>query len=119
MWQGIDHRRFPRVKYHCTVRLHQADQDTSISAQTENLGLGGVCVLLEQGLDIFSPVDLEIDLNDGQSPLKAAGTIVWVVRRRDLRKGILFDTGIEFAQLGPEEKNRLEAVLQKKDDMGR
>ena len=113
MWQGIDQRRFPRAKYKCTVTIRQADEPTVIAAITENVGLGGICILLEKGLDIFSPVELDLNLEDGKGPLKVRGTIVWVVRRRELRKGPSFDTGVEFAELLAEDKARLEALLDK------
>ena len=113
MWQGIDQRRFPRAKYQCTVKLTQDDSTSTSAAVTENIGLGGVCILLERGLDIFSPVELELALSDGRPPLKVKGTIVWVVRRRELKKGPCFDTGVEVSELSPEEKARLEAEIAK------
>ena len=109
----MDQRRFPRAKYRCVVRLHQEGKTSTISSVTENVGLGGVCILLEQGLDVFSPVELELDLDDGRPPLKLQGTIVWAIRRRELKKGSTFDTGVEFAQMTPEDKARLEAVMDK------
>ena len=113
MWQGIDQRRFPRAKYECTVKVNQQGGSFSSAAITENIGLGGVCILLEKGLDIFSPVELELELSDGKPPAKVKGTIVWVVRRRELKKGPCFDTGVEFSELLPEDKARLEAEIAK------
>lgn len=112
MWQGIDQRRFPRAQYECTVSLRQPDA-SSVTAKTENVGLGGVCVLLQQGLDIFSPVELELNLDDGKPPVKVNGTVVWVVRKRKFGKAPRFDTGIEFAELSAEDKARLEAIIDK------
>ncbi len=115
-WQGIDQRRFPRVNYQCTVTLRPTGkEEAAIQAVTENVGQGGVCVLLEKGLDIFSPVELELKLDDGKPPVHVEGTIVWVVRRRELKKGPSFDTGIEFAELTPEDKARLEAIIDKRN----
>ena len=113
MWQGIDQRRFPRAQYKCVVGLRQPGGASTVSAVTENIGMGGVCVLLDKGLDIFSPVELDLTLNDGKGLLRVKGTIVWVVRRREFRKGPCFDTGIEFADLSAEDKARIEAVLDK------
>ena len=113
MWQGIDQRRFPRVQYKCVVNLRQPGGASAASVVTENIGMGGVCVLLEKGLDIFSPVELDLVLDDGKGPLHVKGTIVWVVRRREFRKGPCFDTGVEFAELTAEDKARIEAVLDK------
>ena len=58
-------------------------------------------------------MELELNLGAGNPPIRVQGTIVWVVRRRELKKGPCFDTGVEFAGLSPEDKTRLEAVLDK------
>lgn len=113
MWQGMDQRRFPRANYKCVVTLRQEGKPTAIATVTENIGLGGICVLLEKSFDIFSTVDLEISLDDGKAPVRVQGTVVWVVRRRDVKKGPTFDTGVEFADLSTEDKARLEAVVDK------
>lgn len=113
MWQGIDQRRFPRAKYKCTVILREQGESSSISAVTENVGIGGICILLQRSVDIFSAVEVELQLDDGKPPVKTGGTVVWVVRRGELRRGSSFDTGIEFSQLTPEDKARLEAIIEK------
>ena len=113
MWEGMDQRQFPRVKCRCVVRLKQGASVPVISTVTENVGLGGVCVLMDQGLDIFLPVDLEITLSEGQPPLKVQGTVVWVVRRGEIKRGPAFDTGIEFTELSAQDRARLEAILEK------
>ena len=107
----MDQRRFPRLQLGCVVSLRQASSRPAISAVTENIGIGGICVLLNQGLDIFAPVDLELALNDGLSPVFCRGMIAWVVRRRELNRPAVFDTGIEFVGLSPEDNARLERVL--------
>lgn len=113
MQQGIDQRRFPRVKFKCVVVFRQAGDSFTVSTNTENIGLGGVCVLLDKAPGIFSTVDLDLDLGDGKGPLRVKGTIVWVVQRKEFRKGPNFDTGVEFAELSPEDKARIEAVIDK------
>lgn len=113
MWQGIDQRRFPRVKLKCVVAFRQVGGSSMVSVTTENIGLGGVCVLLAKGLDIFSSVELDLTLDDGKGPLHVKGTVVWVVQRKEFRKGPPFDTGVEFADLSAEDKARIEAVIDK------
>ncbi len=113
MWEGVNQRRFPRASYKCVVTLKAAGNHPSVSVKTENIGLGGICVLLDRGVDVFSPVRIKIALEDGKPPLVLEGTIVWVVRRRDFKKDSCFDTGIEFANISPEQKARLEAVIDK------
>ncbi len=82
----MDQRRFPRVHHQCVVSLRQAHARPSIAASTENIGIGGVCVLIDQGLDIFAPVDVELNLEDGQPPIACRGMVAWVVRRRELNR---------------------------------
>lgn len=113
MWQGIDQRRFPRASYKCVVTLSQQGQSATVTTVTENVGLGGIAALLDRSFDIFSSVDLEISLDDGKPPIRVQGTVVWVVRRRDVKKGPCFDTGIEFSDLPAEERARIEAVIDK------
>ncbi|MBI3317576.1 MAG: PilZ domain-containing protein [Candidatus Omnitrophica bacterium] len=100
------------MKYRCVVRVTpERKASSAISAVTENIGLGGVCLLLEKGLEIFSPVQLELDLKDSGHPLRLEGTVVWVVRRREFRKGATYDTGVEFSELSPQDRSRIEAVV--------
>ncbi len=113
MWEGLNQRRFPRASYKCVVKLKTSTGTPLVSAKTENVGLGGICVLLKQGVEVFSPVQIELALEDGKPSLVLEGTIVWVVHRRDLKKGSFFDTGIEFANITADQKARLEAVIDK------
>ncbi|MBI3322798.1 MAG: PilZ domain-containing protein [Candidatus Omnitrophica bacterium] len=109
----MDQRRFPRANYKCVVTLRQEGKPATVSTVTENVGMGGICVLLDKSFDIFSTVELELSLEDGNSPVLIQGTVVWVVRRRDVKKGPSFDTGVEFSDLSTEDKARLEAVVDK------
>ena len=95
------------------VTLQQTGDFSPVSTNTENIGLGGICVLLNRGLDIFSTVELDLTLDDGKGPLHVKGTVVWVVQRKEFRKSPNFDTGVEFADLSAEDKARLEAVIDK------
>lgn len=111
MWQGMDQRQFPRAQCQCVVNLRQEGRSSPSASVTENIGLGGVCVLLDKEVGIFSVVRLELDLKDAKPPLEVQGTVVWVVRRTERKKGPRFDTGIEFTELSGDEKARLEAVM--------
>tara|TARA_B100000315_G_C14369542_1_gene492312 strand:- start:146 stop:388 length:243 start_codon:yes stop_codon:yes gene_type:complete len=70
-----------------------------------------MCVLLGKGFDIFSPVDVELELADEQPALTCRGMISWVVRRRDPSHTDQFDTGIEFTDLSDEDKTRLQEAV--------
>jgi hypothetical protein len=107
MWNGIEKRRFPRAEYPCRVRVRKPSKKGVLRKKileefvthTENIGSGGICVILEKGLGLFTPVEVDIDLGNGKQWVTANGTIVWVVRRTNLPEKKQFDTGIEFVNL--------------------
>ena len=115
-WEGINKRKFPRANYPCLliVRKDHGDPEAMLT-HTENVGVGGVCVILKKDLKMFSPVELELDLLDTQKHIRCEAKIVWVVRRRDdaATKPSYFDTGIEFTDLSKEDAKRIEAIVQR------
>ncbi|MCD4780159.1 MAG: PilZ domain-containing protein [Candidatus Omnitrophica bacterium] len=115
-WEGCDRRRFVRVNYPCLVVLKKAaDKKNIILTHTENIGVGGICVILKQDLKKFASVDLEIDLMDMDQHIQCTGKIVWNVRRRELedKKPSYFDIGIEFDDVNDQDKKRLRRVVDK------
>jgi len=115
MWNGIDRRRFPRATYSCLITIRRRITSKSIATNTENIGAGGICVIIKDDLGLFQGVDLEINLEDGQPPVKCGGTVVWVVKKGDQKKkgGYLFDTGVEFIDIRPEDIDRIAAIVDK------
>lgn len=115
MWDGINRRRFPRADYPCQIKVRSKKGKETLASHTENIGCGGICTILEKGLGLFSNVQLELDLQDGQLPIKTEGTIVWVVKRHEIKKDRpgYFDTGIEFKNLDAQAIARIEAIVNK------
>lgn len=116
MWNGIDRRRFPRARYSCTITLGAKGSARAISTYTENIGGGGICVILNEDLGLFQGVNLELDLQNGiVGNIKCSGTVVWVVKKRDLKqKGAAqYDTGIEFVDISEEGRNRVSNIVKK------
>lgn len=115
MWDGINRRRFPRADYPCRIKIRDKKGKTILVARTDNVGCGGICAVLEKNLGLFSNVDLELDLEDGSSPIGAEGMVVWVVKRHEIKKEEAgnFDTGIEFKNLDAAGVTRIEAIVEK------
>ena len=116
-WDGLNRRKFPRVNYPCLVVIRKGtseDKDVFLT-HTENIGVGGVCVILKQDLKMFSPVDLELDLMDLGNHIKCRGKVVWNVQRsmNQTKKPLFYDIGIEFEDLDDEERARLQEVVQR------
>ena len=112
-WSGLDQRAFPRLSAHCDIAIQDRQFGSGLKTKTQNVGLGGVCVILDQGLEKLSQIRLRLVLNESQTPLECDGRVVWAVRSKEPRSGkVFYDTGIEFVNLSPEDKSRLEALLQ-------
>ena len=107
MWDGFNKRKFARLSLRCEIILRQ-DEGASqvIRTQTENVGAGGICVLLEHSLERFSAVSVRLEL-DRQLPwIEGRGKVVWCVPSRETgSKKECFDTGIEFQNLEPAQQD--------------
>lgn len=115
MWNGINRRKFPRASYKCLIVIKKRVTSKTISTQTENIGAGGICVIIKEDLGLFQGVDIELFLDDGKPPIKCGGTIVWVVKKTDPKqKGAhLYDTGVEFVDIRPEDRERTSDIVEK------
>jgi len=116
MWSGINRRKFPRVNYNCLINIEKPGSPETISTRTENIGEGGICVILYQDLGLFNGVNIEIKLDNGiSSPLKCNGTVVWVVKKRGNTQDedVTYDTGIEFIDLKDNDKMRIQNIVDK------
>ena len=113
-WGGLNRRRFPRAQYPCLVVLREGQKSMeSILAHTENLGIGGLCVVIKRQIKMFSPVDIELDLMDMGDNIHCQGKIVWSIRREEDagEKPLFYDTGIEFVNIPDEDATRIENVV--------
>lgn len=115
MWNGINRRKFPRANYKCTIVIKKRLNAKTISTETENIGAGGICVIIKDDLGLFQGVDIELFLDDGKGPIKCGGTVVWVVKKTDQKqKSVhLFDTGLEFVDMRAEDRERTTDIVEK------
>lgn len=113
MWDGFNKRKFPRLNLHCEIDILSEDPKESLRVTTENLGIGGVCVILEKSLERFSICRVRIDVKNGKT-IACDGKVVWIVPTRDSKNSKKrFDTGIEFQGLEPEQAAELKAFIEK------
>lgn len=103
MWDGFNKRKFPRLNLKCQLILKRPSPSAAIiHAQTENVGAGGVAMLLERALERFSVLHIRVELDPSLPWIECEGKVVWVVPSRDqVSKIERFDTGIEFQNLQP------------------
>ena len=113
MWDGINRRKFPRANYKCLITIKRRLNAKTISTQTENIGAGGICVLVKEDLGLFQGVDLELFFEEKMPPIKCGGTVVWVVRKTGSKKGVyIYDTGIEFIDIRPEDRDKISELVE-------
>ena len=113
-WEGVNRRRFPRVNYPCTVRIRRKGDAEMFNTATENIGCGGICIILPKDIGMFSRVETEIDLQNGNQSINCDGAVVWVVRKSnvDRNASCFFDTGIEFINLKEKDKSRIGNIIE-------
>ncbi|MDP8211938.1 MAG: PilZ domain-containing protein [Candidatus Zapsychrus exili] len=113
-WDGLNRRRFPRVRYPCLIVIRSEEQDNNvILTHTENIGVGGVCIVLKEPLKMFSNITIELDLLDMESHIKCEGKIMWCVQRSGSadKKPLFYDMGIEYVGLDEKELKRLDSIV--------
>jgi len=102
MWDGFNKRKFPRVSLRCELVLKNQPAGQILQVQTENLGAGGLCVILERPLERFSTLSIRLELDRALPWIECLGKVVWTVPSRAIAtKKECFDTGIEFVNLEP------------------
>ena len=116
-WEGSNRRKFPRANYPCLVEIcdREGEVQDTILTHTENIGVGGICVILKKSLKLFTPVEVELDLLDLGNHIKCKGKVVWNVKRKttENKKPLFYDIGIEFEKLDDAENKRVQQIIDK------
>ena len=112
MWDGFNKRKFPRLSLRCEITIHSEIVSAPVIAATENVGVGGVCVMLDTALERFSKCRVRLDLGHKIPDLECEGKIVWIVPTKEPKAKTRFDVGIEFEGLEPVQIEQLRHFLQ-------
>jgi len=113
LWEGIDKRKFPRINYKCKIKVVDHGREEVFETFTENVGAGGICVMLGKEFDLFRTAELEIYLEEKGEPIICKGTIVWVIRRRFAMEGktLEYDVGIEFTDIDDKDRIKITSLV--------
>ena len=117
-WEGLNRRTFPRANYPCLIVIREKSEERKgevLLTHTDNIGVGGVCVVLKRNVKIFGSIELELDLLDLGEHICCNGKVVWNVQRKSEapEKPAFFDIGIEFTDLQEEDQKRLERIVER------
>ncbi len=101
-------RRYPRANYPCQLTLWLEDgSNETILANTSNIGVGGLAVHLNQGIDPGTRVDILLNFIKPSTPFKCKGNVV-----RSAKESEKFYTiGIQFDHLEDIKHSFLEAKV--------
>lgn len=112
MWDGFNKRKFPRIHLTCEVSIQPRAKARTFKGITDDVGMGGVSVLLEEPLERFDRCRITLELKDGNPPVQCAGRSVWVIPSQDMKTSKkCFDTGIEFLDMDEFSRKRLYSFL--------
>ncbi len=112
LWDGFNKRKFPRLHLTCEVSVQPLGKPKVFTASTEDVGMGGVSVMLPEPLERFGRCKISLELKDGEPPVQCTGRSMWVIPSQDRRSAKRnFDTGFEFLDMDEFSRKRLQAFL--------
>lgn len=119
MWDGFNKRKFPRLNLRCEVILRKRPEEDVIRAQTENVGAGGIALILERQLERFSVISLRLELDPNLPWIESDGKVVWAVPSREAgARKTRYDTGIEFLNLDPGQQELIRRYVEARVETG-
>ncbi|HOW87538.1 MAG TPA: PilZ domain-containing protein [Candidatus Omnitrophota bacterium] len=112
LWDGFNKRKFARLHLTCEVKIQPVGKQKTFTASTEDVGMGGVSVMLPEALERFDRCKIGLELKDGEPPVQCTGRCVWVIPSQDRKSSKKnFDTGLEFLDMDEFSRKRLQSFL--------
>jgi len=113
MWDGFDKRKFPRINLRCEIEIRSDEQKKPVKAVTENVGIGGVCVILGKQLERFSRCKVRLEFDKGTPSINCDGKIVWTIPTRGVKeRKFYYDTGVEFLELDDDARDKVRSYIE-------
>ncbi len=112
IWNGAERRRFVRVVYLCKVKL--IANSRMLFSHTENIGEGGVKIVLREKLEPDTLVELHIMMENNRI-VKCKGKIRWAMKKAESRdkQPELFDVGVEFTEIDKADRLYIKMIVEK------
>ena len=103
-----ERRLFPRAKLKCRISVIMDLRILVFNSDVENIGAGGLRVLLQERLESTTPVKLEVFPIDKEFCLKCNGDIIWSSENQEKRS---FDTGIRFLDIDDGKRSQISQLV--------
>lgn len=112
-WNGAERRKFPRINFKC--RMHIGKAGEVVSLETENIGPGGVRVVLQKEFPVDTVIDIELFPQVGKT-IVCKGVVVWVMKRfkrvrTDAEGSEGFITGIRVTNIDEDDRQYLYQLI--------
>lgn len=108
-YEGPERRRSPRINARFIVSYRILEEEDNIDiSQTKNLGKGGILLTTNRAFNAGTKLLLEIRLPFDPHPLTMIGR---VVESREVTKGLIYDTRLEFLSIDKQHEKIIAQTL--------
>jgi len=108
---GVEKRKFKRINIACNVMVIFGERILLFNTHSENLGNGGMRVILWEKLHVGTPVELELFFTENQKSSKCRGEVSWVKEKIGSGGEGLFNTGIKFIDISNSVREEIKKLL--------
>jgi len=107
---GSERRGATRVSFPCKIMISSPVR--LLVSHTENISETGLRVMLEEKLNVFTMVGIELFVDKNQ-PIKCKGKVAWIseICNPVAREVMLYDVGIKFTEMNEFDKNYLKKII--------
>ncbi len=119
VWPAVERRQEGRIQEEDKVILElltngrPPEEQPIINALTKDISPGGTRIMTKVLLPVSTPLKMEIILSQRRRRIHTKGVVRWT---RSVHEEDLFEMGIEFSQISPEDKMLLlEHTYRKRD----
>jgi len=116
-WNGSERRQSQRINASLIVK-YSIDRrpQAKLNGQTKDLSSGGLGLVVNEKLYEGTFLLLEFELPESKNIIYARAQVAWVkgdYTERNYTGKRIFQTGIQFLNIKPEDKNRLDSYIEK------
>lgn len=107
-------RQFPRAPFEGQALIRTERHATFIPCEPRNVSLGGMCLRLNEDVELRSEVDVQLVAASSAQPIECHGRVNWTTARLDVQPHapVPYDVGIEFVGVSPQIRAALAYVIE-------
>ena len=115
IWDGSERRRFVRMPAVIPIKYSFSKRTENIKvAKIKDISIGGICMIINEKLNIKTNICLEIAATDDSAPIRAKGEVIWIKENGEAwdNEGIRhFNIGVEFKDVLSKDRERLSKFI--------